>query len=213
MVACVHSGEGSMAIWPARPSTGGPQLNIVQRHTACNSSLRDNSLTPPDWKPIDEIRNPCSWHIGAQCAQDRAHHSRLLGNMSHREIVNACRHSCDGWSHPPPSLYILILFASGHEAVRRVREVSAHVAHAPIIARISIRPEESAEKIGIHNGFDIQYLFFSKNNFSTMLMLLSSTHLPYRFSISSFFKVLFSSQFSLCKKFHNVPLGHVYFFS
>jgi hypothetical protein len=83
----------------------------------------------------------------------------------------------------------------------------------PIIARISIRPEESEEKIGIHNGFDIHYLFFSKKNFSTMLMLLSSTHLPHRFSISSFFKVLFSSQFSLCKKFHNIPLGHVYFFS
>jgi hypothetical protein len=100
MVACVHLGEGSMAIWPARPSAGGPQLNIVQRHTACSGSLRDDSLTPPDWKPTDEIRNPCSWHTGAQCVQDRAHHSCLLGNLSHHERVQALLQ----WMKPSPTV-------------------------------------------------------------------------------------------------------------
>jgi hypothetical protein len=57
-------------------------------------------------------------------------------------IRNACRHSGNGWSHLPLSLHILISFASGHEAVRRVRGVSAHVAHAPLHYHVAHAPLE-----------------------------------------------------------------------
>jgi hypothetical protein len=86
--------------------------------------------------PITRLETPanlCRWQTGAQYAHagcsDRARRSRLPGCPHHDGLQALLR-----WMKPSPTALHIILFslASGHEAVRRVRGVSAHVAHAPL---------------------------------------------------------------------------------
>jgi hypothetical protein len=124
-------------------------------------------------------------------------------------------HSLRGWGHLP--IFIPDVFSSAirHGAVGRVCRVSTHVAHGPSTVPVIVTESQQLRRpYGKNCDLECWWLklcFKFFYFFSIRFILVSSKHLPDRFPRSSFLKVLFSIQFSLCYKFLKVSPCRNYF--